>query len=56
MGLGLPYPNYGMPGVTTERIAEQNQRGFYQRWAELMEAPGWEALARKMGGLKAQNS
>ena len=55
MGLGLPYADYGMPGVTTERIAEQNQRGFYQRWAELMEAPGWEALASKTGGLRAQN-
>ena len=39
MGLGLPYPDYGMPGVTTERIAEHNQRGFYQRWAELIQAP-----------------
>jgi len=37
MGLGLAYPDYGVPGVTTDRIAEQNQRGFYQRWAELME-------------------
>jgi hypothetical protein len=38
MGLGLAYPDYGVPGVTTDRIAEQNQRGFYQRWAEFMEA------------------
>jgi nitrite reductase/ring-hydroxylating ferredoxin subunit len=55
MGLGLPYADYGMPGVTTERIAEQNQRGFYQRWAELMEAPSWDALASKTGGSKAPN-
>ena len=52
MGLGLPYADYGT-GVTTERI-EQNQRGFYQRWAELMEAPGWDALASKTGGLSAK--
>jgi hypothetical protein len=44
MGLGLAYPDYGVPGVTTDRIAEQNQRGFYQRWAELMEARSWQAL------------
>jgi hypothetical protein len=55
MGLGLPYTDYGMPGVTTERIAEQNQRDFYQRWAELMEASGWEASASKTGGSRAQN-
>jgi hypothetical protein len=44
MGLGLAYPDYGVPGVTTDRIAEQNQRGFYQRWAELMAARSWEDL------------
>jgi phenylpropionate dioxygenase-like ring-hydroxylating dioxygenase large terminal subunit len=47
MGLGLEYPYYGVPGVTTDRIAEQNQRGFYQRWAELMAARSWEELAGK---------
>jgi hypothetical protein len=41
MGLGLEYADYDVPGVTTDRIAEQNQRGFYQRWAELMEARSW---------------
>jgi phenylpropionate dioxygenase-like ring-hydroxylating dioxygenase large terminal subunit len=44
MGLGLAYPDYGVPGVTTDRIAEQNQRGFYQRWAELMATRSWEKL------------
>lgn len=43
MGLGLEYPDYGLPGVTTRRIAEQNQRGFYQRWAALMDAKSWAA-------------
>lgn len=44
MGLGLAYPDCGVPGVSTDRIAEQNQRGFYQRWAELMEARSWQEL------------
>ena len=30
---------YDSPGVLTDRIAEQNQRGFYQRWAACMEEP-----------------
>jgi hypothetical protein len=47
MGLGLEYPDYGMPGVTTSRIAEQNQRGFYQRWAALMDAKNWAAPVTK---------
>jgi phenylpropionate dioxygenase-like ring-hydroxylating dioxygenase large terminal subunit len=37
MGLGLEYPDYGVPGAVTERITENNQRGFYRRWAELMQ-------------------
>ena len=40
MGLGLDHPDYGVPGMTTDRITENNQRGFYQRWAELMQAKG----------------
>ena len=38
MGLGQSYGTYDAPGVLTDRIAEQNQRGFYQRWAACMEA------------------
>jgi hypothetical protein len=38
MGLGQAYGTYDSPGVLTDRIAEQNQRGFYQRWAACMEA------------------
>jgi hypothetical protein len=44
MGLGLAYPDYGVHGVTTDRIAEQNQRGFYRRWAELMAVRSWQVL------------
>ena len=46
MGIGLQYPTYGIPGVVTDRTAEQNQRGFYQRWGALMDARGWDDLAR----------
>jgi len=38
MGLGTRSADHGLPGVITDGVAEQNQRGFYQRWAELMEA------------------
>ena len=43
-----------MPGqirdVTTAKAAEQNQRGFYQRWSEFMAAPGWDTLASWRNG------
>ena len=54
MGLGHGTPTYEnaglkLPGLvldTTEaRAAEQNQRGFYRRWAEFMDADGWGSLA-----------
>lgn len=38
MGLELDGPELDLPGVLTSRIAEQNQRGFYQHWAACMEA------------------
>src|SRR5262249_27367386 len=37
MGLGQEYGTYDSPGVLTDRIAEQNQRGFYERWAAYMD-------------------
>ena len=45
MGLGQTYPDYDVPGVTTDRIAEQNQRGFYQYWATLMDAKSWDVVS-----------
>jgi hypothetical protein len=47
MGLGQEYGAYDSPGVLTDRIAEQNQRGFYQRWAALMDAKNWAAPVTK---------
>ena len=38
---------YDLPGVVTDRTAEQNARGFYQRWAALMEAKGWDEIPPK---------
>ena len=54
MGMGLGNPNFEdnglkLPGLildTTEvKAAEQNQRAFYGRWAEFMEADSWDELA-----------
>ena len=57
MGLGPPqFEDHGLelPGtvldVTKAVAAEQNQRGFYNRWAEFMEANGWDALATWRNG------
>ncbi len=45
MGIGLALKDTGLPGVVTERICEENQRGFYRRWAAMMDAKGWGDLA-----------
>jgi len=38
-----------MPGkirnVTAAKATEHNQRGFYQRWSEFMNAGDWDTLA-----------
>ncbi len=31
--------------MVTERICEENARGFYRRWAAMMDAKGWDDLA-----------
>jgi 3-phenylpropionate/trans-cinnamate dioxygenase alpha subunit len=36
-----------VPGVVTIGISEQNQRGFYRRWAEFMAAQSWADLVTK---------
>ena len=38
MGIGLIREDTGLPGVVTERICEENQRGFYRHWAAMMDA------------------
>ena len=59
MGLGYGTPNYEndglkLPGLildsTEAKAAEQNQRGFYRRWAEFMDAEDWDGLANWRNG------
>jgi hypothetical protein len=54
MGLGRAtarFEDHGLtlPGVindvTSANASEHNQRGFYGRWRQLMEAESWKALA-----------
>ncbi len=44
MGMGFEHTRDDMLGLVSEGISEQNQRGFYQRWAELMAGKTWEEL------------
>ena len=39
MGIGHTCDDTGLPGVITERISEQNARGFYTGWVSMMDAP-----------------
>ncbi|MCH9016630.1 MAG: aromatic ring-hydroxylating dioxygenase subunit alpha [Chloroflexi bacterium] len=45
MGIGQVREDTGLPGVVTERICEENPRGFYRRWATMMDAKSWDDLA-----------
>lgn len=44
MGMGFEGSREDWPGQISEGISEQNQRGFYKRWAELMAGTSWEIL------------
>jgi len=54
MGLGYEGPHAVVPGVVTVGISEQNQRGFYKRWAEFMAAHSWADLAPAGVGASAR--
>jgi phenylpropionate dioxygenase-like ring-hydroxylating dioxygenase large terminal subunit len=41
MGMGYESSHAAVPGTVSVGISEQNQRGFYKRWAECMEARSW---------------
>ncbi len=46
MGMGHEgrHPDY--PGVVSERyVSESNQRSFYRRWEEFMNAEGWQDIS-----------
>ena len=44
MGMGAEGTHAVGPGVVTVGMSEQNQRGFYKRWAEVMAATSWAEL------------
>jgi len=44
MGIGVARHDTGLPGIVTERISEENQRGFYRRWTDMMDAISWDDL------------
>ncbi len=54
MAMGRENPHDVVPGLVTDGYNEQNQRGMYRRWAELMAAKRWAEIppthARKEAG------
>ena len=46
MAMGIDDHHPGIPGVLAEGITEQNQRGFYRRWLDFMQARSWDDLHR----------
>jgi phenylpropionate dioxygenase-like ring-hydroxylating dioxygenase large terminal subunit len=45
MGLGHEFQHEAAPGVLGASTSESNQRAFYKRWAEMMEAPAWSGIS-----------
>jgi hypothetical protein len=48
MAMGRANPNDVVPGLVTDGYNEQNQRGMYRRWAELMDARSWDSIPPKV--------
>jgi uncharacterized linocin/CFP29 family protein len=46
MGMGFEETRDDWPGQISQGISEQNQRGFYKRWSELMAGKSWHELVR----------
>jgi hypothetical protein len=44
MGIGHDRISEAAPGILSFGTGETNQRYFYKRWAELMEAPSWSQI------------
>lgn len=61
MGMGHEFEHDHLPGLVSQGHSEQNQRGMYKRWAELMAGRSWAELraaqpaapAAKAGGERA---
>ena len=50
MGLGHSGEHPVYPGLVSERyISESNQRGFYRRWEEFMNAESWADISLEPG-------
>jgi 3-phenylpropionate/trans-cinnamate dioxygenase alpha subunit len=47
MGMGHESTHDTLPGLVSEGHSEQNQRGLYKRWAELMAGKSWDELANR---------
>lgn len=51
--LGLSDPprhgpsTYGLPGLFSKNYSDETHRGFYQRWAEVMDARDWDEMRIK---------
>ena len=44
MGLGRERVDEEIPGAVGSPMSDSNQRAFYARWAEMMDAPGWSQI------------
>lgn len=53
MAMGFENPHDVVPGLVTDDFNEQNQRGMYRRWAQLMAAENWAGRA-PMPGLRQE--
>ncbi len=47
MGLGSEREDGVYPGKTSELYSDAAGRGFYRRWAELMNTPAWHEKGAK---------
>lgn len=45
MGAGHEFTHEATPGLLGLSISESNQRGFYKRWAEVMQSPSWAQIS-----------
>jgi hypothetical protein len=52
LGLDGGQPSEFPPGLVSGIPSEKNQRAYYRRWAEFMDAPSWDDLYPKKGNAK----
>ncbi len=45
LGVGKDSMSEVMPGKVSPSPSETNQRSFYARWAEVMDAPSWKDIS-----------